>query len=75
MCCGSTESTPATAGVTADPQGPAPDDQRYRVSYFNGTTQDVTGIDEVRRVLLNPEARAEGTDRDGFQGGSYARIN
>lgn len=74
MCCGSDESAPSAAGVSADPQGPAPDDQMYRVSYFNGTTQDVTGIDEVRRVLLNPEARAEGTDREGFQGGSYARI-
>lgn len=73
MCCGSTESNPSAA-ANPDPQGPPADDQMYRVSYFNGTTQDVQGLDEVRRVLLNPDARAEDTDREGFQGGSYARI-
>jgi hypothetical protein len=74
MCCGSTESTPVES-VSADPQGPPADDQMYVVSYFNGTTQNVVGMEEVRRVLLTPSARAEGTDQGGYQGGSYARVN
>lgn len=74
MCCGSSESAPSVAG-NPDPEGPPTDDQKYLVSYFNGTTQEVTGLDEVRRVLLTPSARAEGTDENGFQGGSYARVN
>jgi hypothetical protein len=74
MCCGASESAPSVAG-TPDPQGPPTDDQKYVVSYFNGTTQEVTGLDEVRRVLLNPSARAKDTDENGFQGGSYARAN
>jgi hypothetical protein len=72
MCCGSGESTPVSA-VTADPEGAPSDDQMYRVSYFDGTTEDVQGIDTVKRRLLDPSSR-DGGDRGGVQGGSYARI-
>lgn len=74
MCCGSTEPAPSVSSVSADPEGTPADDQKYVVSYFNGTTQEATGLEEVRLLLLSPSARAEGTDRGGFQGGSYARA-
>lgn len=75
MCCGSTESTPAVGPFGPEDSRAEPDTQKYLVSYFNGSTQEVTGLDEVRRVLLDPSARAEGTDENGYQGGSYARMS
>lgn len=73
MCCGASESAPVAVDAFGRPE-PELDTDRYLVSYFNGTTQEVTGLEEVRKVLLNPAVRAEGTDENGFQGGSYAKI-
>lgn len=73
MCCGSTEPAPAAVDAFGRPE-PELDTDRYLVSYFNGTTEEVVGLDQVRKVLLTPSARAPGTDENGYQGGSYARI-
>lgn len=72
MCCGASETAPASA-VTADPEGAPSDDQMYRVSYFDGTFEDVRGIDTVKRRLIDPPSR-DGGERGGHQGGTYARL-
>lgn len=59
--------------VVADPEGPPADDQVYVVTYFNGTTEEVQGLAEVRRRIMDPASRGEGTDRDGFVGATYSR--
>ena len=72
MCGGGCGGTPTEPGVVADPEGPPDAEQWYVVSYLDGTTEEVQGLDEARGRLLNIDSRAEGTDRL-FLGGSYAR--
>lgn len=76
MCCGSSTATSfvATDGSVVTPEAAAADSNEYDVFYLNGTKERVTGIEEVRRRILDPASRAEGTDREGFQGGTYERV-
>lgn len=62
-----------SATVVADPEGQPTDDQVYVVTYFNGTTEEVHGLAEVRRRIMDPASRGEDTDRDGFVGATYSR--
>lgn len=70
MCCGN-DSAPVVT-VNGEPEEAVPaDTTQYVVTYFNGTQETVTGIDQVRQRVINPASRAEGTDRDGHQGATY----
>lgn len=75
MCCGNPEPSPPVPGAP-EPDAPSEpaDTTVYRVAYFNGTTEDVTGLDAVRQRVINPASRAEGTDRDGLLGATYAPV-
>lgn len=60
--------------IVADPQGQPPDEQRYLVMYPNMETEEVTGLDEARQRLFNPETRATETARQAPPMGTYRRI-
>jgi hypothetical protein len=75
MCCGAEEAAPSySAAGVPDPQGQPADDQRYLIQYLNGTSEEVVGLDLVRRKAFNPDIRAEGTDPVNQGCAAYARI-
>lgn len=67
-CCGGGSVTPPEPGDAVAVVTP---DQRYKVLYFNGTSEIVTGEDEARKRAFDPSTRAEGTDRDGMLGATW----
>lgn len=48
------------------------DTTEFTVAYFNGTTENVVGLEAVRQRVINPASRAAGTDENGLQGATYA---
>lgn len=76
MCagCGS-KAKSATVTAASEPVTPVPDPAdttEFTVAYFNGTTENVVGLEEVRRRVIDPSSRAVGTDENGMQGATYA---
>lgn len=60
--------------VVADPEGIPPDEQWYTVLYFHDAgSEDVQGLDNARRLLMEPEARASREARTAGLGGTYRR--
>lgn len=64
--------------MTADPESLSPSGEDltvYTVSYLNGTSEEVVGIDNVRAHMLNAELRSPetriGHELDDFQGGHW----
>ena len=75
MCCGSEEPAPSySIAGNPDPQGVPGDDQRYLIQYLNGTSEEVVGLDLVRRKAFDPSIRAENTDPVNQGCAAYARI-
>lgn len=75
MCCGADEATPTySATGNPDPEGVPQDDQRYLIKYLNGTSEEVVGLDLVRRKAFDPSIRAEDTDPINHGCAGYARI-
>lgn len=75
MCCGAEEAAPSySVAGNPDPEGVPMDDQRYRIMYLNGTSQEAVGLDLVRRLAFDPSIRAEGTDPVNQGCAAYARI-
>jgi hypothetical protein len=76
MCtgCNSTAkaATVSATGDTLAPPEPSNDTTEFTVAYFNGTTEHVRGLEEVRRRVIDPSSRAPGTDENGLQGATYA---
>lgn len=75
MCgpgCGGNKATVATSGAVGTVATVGEDTTVYNVAYFNGTTEEVVGIDAVRRRIIVPASRAPGTDEFGLQGGTYS---
>lgn len=73
MCgpgCGGKAADPAPMTALGRRETPG-DDTVYRVFYFNGTYEDVVGLDAARQRVMNPASRADDTDRDGNVGGTY----
>jgi len=63
----------AEDSVVADPLGIPAEETMYVVAYFNGVTEQVSGLDAARTRLMNPESRiAEAQDAP--LGGTYARA-
>lgn len=65
MCCGNGDSAGSSApSVLADASGRPADDEVYVVTYLNGVTEEVVGLDAVRARLLNPALRVEGAQTE-----------
>jgi hypothetical protein len=54
----------------AQPASGGTDGTVYVVTYFNGVTEEATGLDQVRRLLIDPSSRVEG-GQSVMQGGTY----
>ena len=80
MCCGSGGDVAGSSQIAAvaDTAGRPDPDQVYVVTYFNGVTEEASGLDAVRRLLMYPAGRVEGAQElDDFPdgtvlGGTYA---
>jgi hypothetical protein len=75
MCgagCGGNKAAVVTADTAASVATVGEDTTVYRVTYFNGTEEEVRGIEAVRQRVINPASRAPGTDENGKQGATYA---
>lgn len=79
MCCGSSSDPgPAAVSAMADSAGRPSDDQVYVVTYFNGVSEEATGLNAARNLLINPASRVEGArEPDDFpmgvvEGGTYS---
>lgn len=63
--------------MTVDPEGviQSTDNTVYVVTYLNGTSEEVVGVDTVRLHMMNPDLRDPATktghDLDEFQGGHW----
>lgn len=81
MCGCNSGSGGAVASVMEDPARGPSDPTVYVVTYFNGVTEEATGLDAVRNLLINPASRVEGArDASDFlgvptYGGTYAPKN
>lgn len=64
--------TVMAAGEVAIPLPDPADTTVFTVAYFNGTTEEVTGLEAVRQRVIDPSSRAVGTDENGMQGATYA---
>ena len=70
MCTGCNSKTPVAPAQPGVTPAEVTSETWYRVTYFNGTTEDVQGMDTVRQRIITPASRAPDTDRDGLQGGT-----
>jgi hypothetical protein len=70
MCGCNQGASTVTSEVSAAVTPAVTDETVYTVVYFNGVTEEAIGVDQVRRLLTNPDLRVEGADPR--QGGTYA---
>lgn len=69
MCGCNSGSGGAVASVMENPAREPVDPTVYVVTYFNGVTEEATGLDAVRNLLINPAARVEGArEQEDFSG-------
>jgi hypothetical protein len=73
MCCGSGNAgTQVAVAGEGDVVAFAPMDTTvFTVTYFNGTSEEVVGLEAVRLRIIEPSSRAAGTDENGLQGATY----
>jgi hypothetical protein len=79
MCCGADSGSGSSSSAeVVDTSGRADPDQVYVVTYFNGVTEEISGLAGAQRLLINPASRVEGAQTaDDFPagtvlGGTYA---
>lgn len=75
MCgpgCGGNKAAVVTPDAAGSVATVGEDTTVYKVAYFNGTEEEVTGIEAVRQRVINPASRAPGTDEFGRQGATYS---